>query len=253
MFCLCSNVEVHGKVMYGEFLVRRKKMRILLVDDEEDFANPLSDGLIREGYLVEIAQDSSEALFLFDLYPYDLVLLDLNLPDIDGLLLCDEFRKINPDILICIISARRGIAERIGGLDQGADDYLPKPIHFDELLAHVRALSRRNLNLRKPLVDLGQLVLDSNLQIVQVADKEIALTAKEYRLLEYFVRNKGRIVSLEELILHIWGEEDALFSNSVRTHICSLRKKLREAGVTNPKLITTINKGYSLVLDESVN
>lgn len=225
-------------------------MRILLVDDEEDFANPLAEGLKREGYPVEIAPDSSEALFLFELYPYDLVLLDLNLPDRDGLLLCDEFRKINPDILICIISARGGISERIEGLDQGADDYLPKPIHFDELLAHVRALSRRNLNLRKPLIEFGQLVLDTNLQRVSVSGDEIKLTAKEYRLLEYLVRNIGRKVSPEELILHIWGEEDALFSNSVRTHICSLRKKLREAGVKTPMLLTTVNQGYSLLIDD---
>lgn len=225
-------------------------MRILLVDDEEDFSNPLAEGLKREEYPVEVAQDSSEALFLFELYPYDLVLLDLNLPDKDGLLLCDEFRKINPDILICIISARRGISERIEGLDQGADDYLPKPIHFDELLAHLRALSRRNLNLRKPLVELGQLVIDTNLQRVSVSGDEIKLTAKEYRLLEYLVRNIGRKVSPEELILHVWGEEDALFSNSVRTHICSLRKKLREAGVKTPTLLTTVNQGYSLLIDD---
>jgi DNA-binding response OmpR family regulator len=225
-------------------------LRILLVDDEEDFSNPLAEGLKREEYPVEVAQDSSEALFLFELYPYDLVLLDLNLPDKDGLLLCDEFRKINPDILICIISARRGISERIEGLDQGADDYLPKPIHFDELLAHLRALSRRNLNLRKPLVELGQLVIDTNLQRVSVSGDEIKLTAKEYRLLEYLVRNIGRKVSPEELILHVWGEEDALFSNSVRTHICSLRKKLREAGVKTPTLLTTVNQGYSLLIDD---
>jgi two-component system OmpR family response regulator len=230
--------------------VRGGDLRILLIDDEEDFANPLAEGLRREGYPVEIAYDSAEAIFMFEVYPYDLVLLDLNLPDQDGLLLCDEFRRVNPEILICIISARGRVSERIEGLNQGADEYLTKPVHFQELIAHVRALVRRNLYLRKPLVEIGQLVLDTNLRRVFVSNQEIKLTAKEYQLIECLVSNIGRTVSQVELIMHIWGEEDALFSNSVRTHICTLRKKLKKAGVKNPALLTKVNQGYSLIIDE---
>lgn len=225
-------------------------MRILLIDDEEDFSSYLSEGLINEGYIVDIAQNGENALFLHGLHPYDLVLLDLNLPDIDGLLLCDEFRKANPQTLICILSARGEIDERIVGLDRGADDYLSKPVHFDELLAHIRALFRRNLNIRKPLLEVGQLTLDTNLQLVFSAGVEIKLTAKEYQLLEYLTRNIGQVVQPEELISHIWGEEDALFSNSVRTYMCYLRRKIREAGVTNPKIVTLVNRGYSMVVEE---
>jgi len=224
-------------------------MRILLVDDEEDFSDSLSEGLRNEGYVVDIALNGEEALFLYDLYPYDLILLDLNLPDTDGLILCDKFRSINPKVLICILSARGEVFERIDGLNQGADDYLSKPIHFDELLARIRALWRRNLNVRRPLVEVGQLSIDTNLGLVYAAGSEIKLTAKEYRLLEYLTQNIGRAVAVEELILHIWGEQDALFSNSLRTQISYLRTKLRKAGVTNPVIVTTVNIGYTLVIE----
>jgi len=224
-------------------------MRILLVDDEEDFSDSLSEGLRNEGYVVDIALNGEEALFLYDLYPYDLALLDLNLPDTDGLVLCENFRSKNPKVLICILSARGEVFERIDGLDQGADDYLSKPIHFDELLARIRALWRRNLNVRRPLVEVGQLSIDTNLRLVYAAGSEIKLTAKEYRLLEYLTQNIGRAVAVEELILHIWGEQDALFSNSVRTQISYLRRKLRKAGVTNPVIVTTVNIGYTLVIE----
>lgn len=224
-------------------------MRILLVDDEEDFSDSLSEGLRNEGFVVDIALNGEEALFLYDLYPYDLALLDLNLPDTDGLVLCENFRSKNPKVLICILSARGEVFERIDGLDQGADDYLSKPIHFDELLARIRALWRRNLNVRRPLVEVGQLSIDTNLRLVYAAGSEIKLTAKEYRLLEYLTQNIGRAVAVEELILHIWGEQDALFSNSVRTQISYLRTKLRKAGVTNPVIVTTVNIGYTLVIE----
>jgi Response regulators consisting of a CheY-like receiver domain and a winged-helix DNA-binding domain len=224
-------------------------MRILLVDDEEDFSDSLSEGLRNEGYVVDVALNGEEALFLYDLYPYDLILLDLNLPDTDGLILCDKFRSINPKALICILSARGEVFEKIEGLDQGADDYLSKPIHFDELLARIRALCRRNLNVRRPLVEVGQLSIDTNLRMVYIADSEIKLTAKEYSLLEYLTQNIGKVVAAEELILHIWGEQDALFSNSVRTQISYLRTKLRKAGVTNPVIVTTVNIGYTLVIE----
>ena len=224
-------------------------MRILLVDDEEDFSDSLSEGLRNEGYVVDIALNGEEALFLYDLYPYDLALLDLNLPDTDGLVLCENFRSKNPKVLICILSARGEVFERIDGLDQGADDYLSKPIHFDELLARIRALWRRNLNVRRPLVEVGQLSIDTNLRLVYAAGSEIKLTAKEYRLLEYLTQNIGRAVAVEELILHIWGEQDALFSNSVRTQISYLRTKLRKAGVSNPVIVTTVNIGYTLVIE----
>jgi len=223
-------------------------LRILIVDDEEDFSNSLSEGLKSEGYVVDTALDGKNALHLFNLYPYDLVLLDLNLPDTDGLIICYEFRKIKSKTLICILSARGEVIEKVEGLDQGADDYLSKPIHFDELLARIRALFRRNLNVRTPLVEIGQITIDTNLRLVYVADTEIKLTAKEYHLLEYLTQNVGRYVTPEELILHVWGEDDAMFSNSVRTQISYLRKKLKLTGVVNPTIESAVNKGYTLVV-----
>ena len=175
--------------------------------------------------------------------------IPLWLRTIDGLFLCSKFREINPKLLICILSARGEIAEKIIGLDQGADDYLSKPIHFDELLARIRALCRRNINVRKPLVEIGQLSIDINLRFVYVDELRIVLNAKEYQILEYLTQNIGRLVPAEELILHIWGEEDALFSNSVRTQISNLRCKLRKAGVINPVIRTAVNSGYTLVVE----
>lgn len=224
-------------------------MRILVIDDEVGFSSALSEGLRNEGYAVDIAPNGEEALFLFGLYPYNLLLLDLNLPDTDGLILCKKFRALKPEILICILSARGEVFEKVDGLDQGADDYLSKPIHFDELLARIRALYRRNLNLRNPLLEVGQLLIDTNLRMVFFNDLEIKLTSKEYRLLEYLTQNIGRTVSAEKIILHVWGEDKAMFSNTVRTHISYLRSKLKNAGVTNPVIVTTVNVGYTLIVE----
>ncbi len=228
-------------------------MRILIVEDEEDYANSLSLGLKSEGYAVNIAIDGESALHLFELYPFDLVLLDLNLPDVDGIHLCETMRQTNQQVLICIISARIDVSDRIEGLDIGADTYLPKPIHFEEVLANIRALTRRNANLRRPVIDLGDMSIDTNQKTVFIGQNNINLTAKEYYLLLHFAQNVGRVISSEDLILHSWGEEDALFSNTLRAHISNLRKKMLEAGVNNPWIETRINQGYVLQLDDKSN
>ncbi|MFZ3070519.1 MAG: response regulator transcription factor [Anaerolineaceae bacterium] len=219
-------------------------MRILIIEDEEDFATPLARGLRLEGYCVDVVDNGESGLFQAINASYDLILLDINLPDLDGLTLCKQLRAIKPDILICIISARVKVHQRIDGLDTGADDYITKPIHFQELLARIRALLRRNVDSKKPVLALGKLRLDPRTHEVLVMDKLVPLTAKEYVILEYLLNHPGEVLSQGEIIEHTWGEDAALFSNSIRTHIYSIRKKLKAAGLDNVMISTAVNQGY---------
>ena len=156
---------------------------------------------------------------------YDLLLLDLNLPDLDGITICKKLKANNPDLLIFIISARDAVNKRVEGLDSGADDYLTKPFHLDELLARIRALFRRKYLQGKNQIEAGNLRLDQVKREIYIQETFVQLTAKEYLILEYLLVNFGAIIKQEELILHTWGEEDALFYVSLRTHVYNIRKK----------------------------
>jgi DNA-binding response OmpR family regulator len=218
-------------------------MRILVTEDEKDLADALAKGLERQGYAVDVAYDGEESLRLAEVNEYDLLVLDLNLPKVDGMEVCKRLRDSGSSIGILMLTARAGFDSRVDGLDVGADDYLVKPFHFPELLARVRAILRREGEHKKPILRTGDLVLDPNTVRASVRDTQITLTAKEFGILEYLMRNVGRVVSQEELLEHVWSEDANLFTQSIKVHINNLRKKLDAAG--GEGLISTIKaKGY---------
>ena len=218
-------------------------MRILVTEDEKDLADALAKGLERQGYAVDVAYDGEESLRLAEVNDYDLIILDLNLPKVDGMEVCRSLRDSGSSIGILMLTARAGLDDRVNGLDQGADDYLVKPFHFPELLARVRSILRREGEQRKLILRVGDLVLDPNAHRVSFKDRHVALTAKEFGILEYLMRNVGCVVSQEDLLEHVWSEDANLFTQSIKVHINNLRKKLDAAG--GEGLISTIKgKGY---------
>jgi DNA-binding response OmpR family regulator len=218
-------------------------MRILVTEDEKDLADALTRGLERQGYAVDVAYDGEESLRLAEVCDYDLLILDLNLPKVDGMEVCKRLRDSGSSIGILMLTARAGLDSRVDGLDMGADDYLVKPFHFPELLARVRAILRREGEHKKPILRTGDLVLDPNTIRASVRQRQITLTAKEFGILEYLMRNVGRVVSQEELLEHVWSEDANMFTQSIKVHINNLRKKLDAAG--GEGLISTIkSKGY---------
>ncbi len=220
-------------------------MRILITEDEKDLAQALARGLRKQGYAADIAYDGEEALVLAEVNDYDLIILDLNLPKIDGVEVCRRIRASDSPTGILMLTARSSLDDRVNGLDQGADDYLVKPFHFPELLARVRAILRREGEPRHTILRSGDLVLDPNVQKAYFGREEIRLTTKEFAVLEYLMRNVGRIVSQEELLEHVWNEDANLFTQTVKVHIKNIRKKLSAAGAYD--LITTVKgRGYML-------
>lgn len=224
-------------------------MRILVVEDEPDLADALAAGLRGEGYAVDVAlgaADARERLFLND---YDLMALDLGLPDGDGLALCREIRGgqlgLNADTRILIITARAGLQDRIDGLDTGADDYLVKPFDLGELAARVRALLRREVGHGDPVLSVGNLTLDAARHRVERSGEELTLTAKEFALLRYFMLHPDRVLTAEELLAHVWDENTDPFSNVVRMTISNLRRKITVDDDDQP-IETVVGVGYRM-------
>ena len=220
-------------------------MRILIVEDEKDLCQMIAKSLKESGYEVDIANNGNEAMELLDVENYDLIVLDLNLPEIDGMEILEEFRTFNQDTKIIILSARSQIKDKVEGLDKGANDYLSKPFHLDELEARIRSLTRRNFITNNQMLSYKNLNYDSKKRIVKIDDKEISLTRKELGILEYLLLNRGRPISQEELIDHVWDSSVDLFSNSIRVHISALRKKLKKALKYDP-IINRVGLGYQL-------
>lgn len=201
-------------------------MRILLVEDEKDLNRILAKGLKKIGYAVDGAFDGEEALFMFDVNEYDLILLDLNLPKIDGLDVLKEIRKRNLYIKVIILSARVDIDQRVEGLDAGANDYMIKPFDFKELEARIRTLLRMSFTQNPSVLYCIDLSLNTNTRKVYIKDQEIELTRKEFCILEYLMQNRERLISNEELFEHVWDNEADEFSNTLKFHVHSLKKKL---------------------------
>ncbi|MCL0048790.1 response regulator transcription factor [Dehalococcoidia bacterium] len=222
-------------------------MRILIIEDEIDLANALAQGLRREGYAVDIAFDGEQGCQSATINDYDLLILDLNLPGMDGLEVCCRLRASHPHLLILMLTARSRPADKVTGLDFGADDYLVKPFDFGELTARVRALLRRDLRVRNPLLQCGDLKLDPASKTVWHGKHRLELTRKEFGVLEYLMRHPGEVISQEELLEHVWDAEADPFTNTVRVHVHSLRRKLGD-DQTPPKIIETIvGQGYRLI------
>lgn len=220
-------------------------MRILLVEDEKMLSGYIVKGLTNNGYAVDAVYDGEEALFEYSVNEYDLIILDLNLPKKDGIEVLREIREKDAEIKIIILSARSKVDDRIFGLDEGANDYLVKPFDFGELEARIRNLLRRNFSQAPTVLTIGSLQIDTKAKQVLCGETEIALTRKEYGILEYLAFHKGQVVSAEEITEHVWNNEFDPFSNTLRYHIHSLKKKLNTAA--DMDYIKTIHgQGYRL-------
>ncbi len=201
-------------------------MRILVVEDNRSLAGSIVRGLSASSYAVDVARDGETALELAFVNPYDLVVLDIGLPDVSGLDICRRLRDAGSDVLVLMLTARDAVADRVSGLDAGADDYLTKPFAFDELLARVRALLRRGAVTVPPVLEVADVVLDTAAQQASRSGRALDLTTKEYALLEYLLRNAGRVVGREEISDHVWNEDFDPLSNLIDVYVARLRKKL---------------------------
>jgi two-component system copper resistance phosphate regulon response regulator CusR len=220
-------------------------MRILVVEDEPAAAAVLAKGLREFAYAVDVAGNGDDALEQIGVNDYDLVILDVLLPGINGLDLCRQLRDARVAVPILMLTARGGLDQRVEGLDAGADDYLPKPYHFPELLARVRALLRRGPNLEAPILAVEDLTMDPRVRRVERGGQRVQLTTKEYALLEYLMRRQGHVVGRAEIAEHVWDDSYDPMSNLIEVYIQRLRRKIDDGHPT--KLIQTRRgAGYML-------
>jgi two-component system, OmpR family, copper resistance phosphate regulon response regulator CusR len=218
-------------------------MRLLLVEDDARIARFVAKGLREQTYAVDIATTGDDALYQADINTYDLIILDVMIPGRNGFEVCRELRKAGQRMPILMLTARDAVEDRVTGLDHGADDYLTKPFEFRELLARLRALSRRSGELRPREIVVGDLVLDTGAQSVLRAGRSIPLTAKEYALLEFLARNAGRVVGRAEIAEHVWDETFDPFSNLIEVYVNRVRGKI-DSGSLKPLLHTRRGAGY---------
>ena len=224
-------------------------MRILVVEDETDLAAAIAVGLRREGYAVDTAETGEDALVKLQVSAYDMVCLDLNLPDMDGRQVCHYIRTgeiagdEQPRVLM--LTARDSLDDRVAGLDDGADDYLVKPFAFPELLARLRALGRRDVAAAGARLEVGRLAIDAAKREAWYRNAGLELTAKEFALLRYFMLHAGEVLSAERLLEHVWDEHADPFTNTVRVTVSNLRRKLRLAGA-GEAITTVVGAGYRL-------
>ena len=223
-------------------------MRILVVEDEPVAANVLAKGLREHAYAVDIAADGGTALEQIQSTDYDLVILDILLPRMNGLDLCRQLRSDDAAVPVLMLTARGGLDQRVEGLDAGADDYLSKPYHFPELLARVRALLRRGPACERADLTVDDLVVDTRARTVSRAGTAIQLTTKEYALLEYLVRRQGQVVTRGDIAEHTWDDSFDPMSNLIEVYIQRLRRKIDDGHPV--KLIhTRRGAGYTLNAD----
>ena len=220
-------------------------MRILLVEDEKKIAAFIERGLTEQHYTVDVAQDGNEGLYLAEVNPYDLVILDIMLPGKDGFVVCRELRKQKNEVPILMLTARDDVRDKIYGLDSGADDYLTKPFAFGEFLARVRVLLRRNRAVKTTVLKVGDLELDQLSHDVNRAGKTIELTATEYALLEYLMLHDGQVVTRTMISEHVWNQDFDSFSNVINVYINYLRKKV-DAGFPVKLIHSVRGRGYMI-------
>jgi DNA-binding response OmpR family regulator len=218
-------------------------VQILIIEDDEPVLSFLQRGLEAEQYSVEVASDGSRAKSLVDSHRYDLVILDLNLPTIDGIEVLKHLRLKDRRVPVLILSSRRGVEDRVRSLDLGADDFLPKPFAFSELCARARALLRRSSEGSEAVLQVGDLEFDRLKRVVRRGERQIDLTPKELALLQYLMENAGRCVTRAMIIEHVWKLSPDTVSNVVDVYINYLRKKIDE-GSQNPLIHTLRGSGY---------
>ena len=218
-------------------------MHLLVIEDERALCETIVRDLRRLAYSVDFCHDGEEALELLYTEHYDLVLLDLNLPGKDGMTVLRTLRQTDHETRVLILSARSGVEDKVAGLDAGANDYLAKPFHLAELEARIRSLTLWQFTQQDVLLTCGALTFDTRTRAASVKGQNLSLTRKETGILEYLMVHQGRPVSQEELMEHVWDNSVDNFSNSIRVHISSLRKKLR-SGLGYDPIRNRIGEGY---------
>lgn len=220
-------------------------MNLLIVEDNKEILESLQSSLESQGYMVDTATDGSSGLYKGKVNDYDLVILDVGLPKKDGKQVCSELRAAGKTMPIIILSVKSEVESKNELFEIGADDYVVKPFSMSELSSRIKACLRRPKSLTQTLFKIGSLVLSSDSRTVTVRDRKIHLTPKEFFILEYLMKHYGRVISRQEIIEHVWGAEADLFTNSIETHISSLRRKFK--GKIKRDFIETIsNGGYKL-------
>ncbi len=221
-------------------------MKILVVEDDDLISDAIVEYLSDQHYAVEAAYDGQSAWDLLEVFTYDLIVLDVMLPEMDGIALCRKLRNQGMDIPILMLTARDTLENKIEGLDAGADDYLVKPFELGELSARIRALFRRGGSTTAPILTWGKLSLDPSTCEVFYEEKELALSPKEYKLLEFFLRNGRRVFSRAQILEHLWSFEQVPEEATVKAHIRGLRQKLESVGAPSNLIETVYGLGYRL-------
>lgn len=228
-------------------------MRILLVEDDKRIARFVAKGLREQSYAVDVVGDGVEAGYKLSINDYDAVILDVMIPGRDGFDVCRDLRAAGIAVPVIMLTARDTVRDRITGLDSGADDYLTKPFAVAELLARLRALLRRGRVVRPAIISIGDLALDTGAQRATRMGQALALTAKEYALLEFLARETGRVVSRAEIAEHVWDENFDPLTNLIDVHINRLRRKV-DNGFASKLIHTRRGAGYMLAsLDQPSN
>lgn len=219
-------------------------MQILVVEDEKKIAQALQKGLTDDFYHVDIATEGEEGLYRVSVNEYDFIILDIMLPKIDGITLCKKIRAKNKNVPILMLTAKDELTDKITGLDAGADDYVTKPFSLEEISARIRALLRRGNKAEAVLLTVGDMTLDPATKIVTRNNIPLSLTAREYMLLEYFMRNQGSVLSKTQLLEHVWDYQYEGISNIVETYIKYLRRKLNTYPHAKELIHTVRGLGY---------
>ncbi|MBD2579369.1 response regulator transcription factor [Oscillatoria sp. FACHB-1406] len=221
-------------------------MRILVVEDDRRLAEILVEALTDQFYVVDMALEAESALKHIKTSDYDLLLLDVMLPELDGISFCSLLRAQGYQMPILMVTARDTVSDKISGLDAGADDYIVKPVDLGELFARIRALLRRGNTALPPVLEWGKLRLDPSVGEVRYAQTSIYLTPKEFCILELLMRHGRRLLSRRAIIQNIWQNEDTVEEDTVKVHVRSLRQKLKGAGAPENLIETVHSRGYRL-------
>lgn len=221
-------------------------MRLLVVEDEAGMANAIREALMGQDRTIDVAYDGAAGEELIELYPYDLLILDVLLPNRSGLDLCRRARALGLEVPILMLTALDSLADKVHGFDAGADDYLAKPFELEELKVRVRALLRRSSGRREGILHVGDLTLDPATGRVQRGQHDVRLMPKEFTLLELLMRNAGRIVTHSQILLGLWSSDSDHSAAALRTHVKGLRKAIGDTGT--PQLIETVHgRGYRMI------
>ncbi len=222
-------------------------MRILVVEDEHRIANTIKKGLEQEHFAVDVAYEGNDGYDLASIEEYDVIILDIMLPGMDGVTLCKNIRNDNNHTPVLMLTAKGRVQDKVEGLDSGADDYLTKPFSFEELLARIHALGRRPKQMTSVNLEVADLTLNTREFTVMRANKPIKLSNKEFSLLEYLMRNSNKIVTKEQIISHVWDYDADVLPNTVEVYIKNLRNKIDQPFSKNHPLIHTVRGfGYKI-------